>query len=70
MKITETDNHQQIFQFVDKIFKVVAVELGCPEDLLPWIECSELMDWFNYNYDRDVISRIKNEARSLLRSNH
>ena len=34
------------------------------------VEICELMDRFSYNYDRDLILKIKNEAKLLLRSSH
>lgn len=69
-KIIENEDHKQIFHLVDRIFKVVVVELASPDDLLPWIEICELMDRINYNDDRDVISKIKSEAKLLLDTNH
>jgi len=70
MKIMETNHYKRIFHFADRIFKVVAVELDYPDDLLPWIEISERIDRIHYAYEKDVILKIKNEAKLLLRSNH
>ncbi len=70
MKIIETDDHKRIFHLVDRIFKVVAVEMDYPDDLFPWIEICEWMDRINYNYERDVILHIKNEAMLLLCSDY
>ena len=67
MKIMESedDDHRYIYHLTDRIFKVV-IELNYPEDLISWIELSELMDRVDYNYDNDVISEIKKEARLWL----
>ena len=68
MKIMETkdDDYRQIYHLTDRIFKVAAVELNYPEELMNWVEMSELMDRVDYNYDKYVISEIKNEAGQLL----
>src|SRR5699024_9628181 len=63
---TEDDDYRQIYHLTDRIFKVAAVELNYSDDLMNWIELSELMDRAGYNYDKYVISKIKNEARRLL----
>lgn len=68
MKIMETkdDDYRQIYHLTDRIFKVAAVELNYPKELMNWVEMSELMDRVDYNYDKYVISEIKNEAGQLL----
>ena len=63
---TEDDDYRQIYHLTDRIFKVAAVELNYPEELMNWVEMSELMDRVDYNYDKYVISEIKNEAGQLL----
>ena len=67
MKIigTEDDDYRQVYHLTDRIFKVAAVELNYPDELIPWIKLSELMDRVDYNYDYEVISEIKKEARLL-----
>ena len=58
------------------IFQVVAIELDNSDDLFAWFEISELIDRLDFDdksfmlNEEDVISRIKNEAETLLRLNH
>lgn len=68
MKIlkAEDDDHRRIYHLTDRIFKVAAIELNHPDDMIPWIELNELIDRIDYNYDNDVISEIRKEARLLL----
>lgn len=70
MKIMETkdDDYRQIYHLTDRIFKVAAVELNYPDDLIPWIHLSKLMDKVDYNYDKGVISEMKNKAGQLLKT--
>lgn len=76
MELMETGDHKQIIHLADRIFKVVAVEMDYPEDLLSWIEITEQIDRLNYDFEcftlneRDIISNIKNEAKLLLSSDY
>jgi len=57
------------------IFQVVAIELYNSDELHAWFEISELIDRLDYDdksfvlKEEDVISRIKNEAETLIRLN-
>lgn len=68
-EILETNDYKQMYHLTDRIFNVAAVEMRYPNDLMHWIELSELMDRVDYHDDPDVIGQIKNEAKKLLRSN-
>lgn len=65
-EILETNDHQQIYHLTDRIFKTAVVEMRYPNDLMHWIELSELMDRVDYQNDPDVTRKIKNEAKKLL----
>lgn len=67
-EIWKTNDHNRIYHLTDRIFKVACVEMSYPNDLMRWIELSELMDSVEYHNDPDVIQQIKNEAKELLRS--
>ncbi|AOV07059.1 hypothetical protein [Sporosarcina ureilytica] len=75
-KIVKADDHKEISNLADMIFRVVAIELDNSDDLFPWIEISELIDRLDYDVrcitlnKRDVISKIKNEARLLHSLDH
>lgn len=69
ISIVKTDDYTVIFNLMDMIFQVIAIEMGNSNDLFPWIEISELIDRRDYD-EKYVISKIKNEARLLLSSDH
>ncbi|WP_164214331.1 hypothetical protein [Virgibacillus sp. YIM 98842] len=52
----------------DRIFNVAAVEMRYPNDLMRWIELSDLMDRVGYHEDPVVVRQIKNEAKTFIRS--
>ena len=67
-KILETNDYKRIYHLTDRIFKVSCVEMDYPNEFIIWIELSELLDRVDFHDDPDVIGRIKNEAKTLLRS--
>ena len=75
-RIITVNDHKEIFNLADMIFQVVAIELYNSDELHAWFEISELIDRLDYDdksfvlKEEDVISRIKNEAETLIRLNH
>ncbi|WP_338452707.1 hypothetical protein R4Z09_13095 [Niallia oryzisoli] len=72
-RIKQVNDHTEIFNLADMIFKIVAMELDDPNELYTWYELSEIIDRLDYDYaardfnEDDVISRIKKEADTFLK---
>ncbi len=58
----------KFINLTDRIFNVAAVEMRYPNDLMRWIELSDLMDRVGYHEDPVVVRQIKNEAKTFIRS--
>ena len=60
-----------LFESVNSIYRIVAIELYYQEDLLGWYEISEMVDRLHYDSGpldfnkQDIISKIHEEAKKL-----
>lgn len=71
-EIIKTNNHSMTFDLAYMIFRIGALDLHYPDDLIEWYEISEMIDVIRYGdaplefVEDEVISRIKNEANIVL----
>lgn len=70
--IIKENNHSVTFDLAYMIFRIVALDLHYPDDLMEWYEISEMIDVIRYGdtpldcNEDEVVSRIKNEANIVL----